>query len=213
MPDANVILLPVKELIWLSQISYLSEYFPSEREIRMNRYPYAQILLEEVIKRENITVVYTPMGCLDKNNGTIPVKEDFLFTLDIEDNWVIKKPDCPIFLKRELLPIINNRIKPYMQRLYSLEIETQADLEKDIRYGEENPAGDEEVTTRRKKSYLKIIAVLCNRNGKIDPAGRDSTGILKTELENFGFALSDDTIRSILKETQTLIEQESRIRI
>lgn len=74
----------------------------------------------------------------------------------------------------------------------------------------ESPA-KEEVSTRRKQSYLKLIAVLCNRNGKIDPAGRESTGILKTELEKIGFSLGEDTIRNILKETQDVIKQETRI--
>ena len=76
----------------------------------------------------------------------------------------------------------------------------------------ESPA-KEEVSTRRKQSYLKLIAVLCNRNGKIDPAGRESTGILKTELEKIGFSLGEDTIRNILKETQDVIKQETRIRV
>ena len=118
----------MKELIWLKEISFLSGHYLDEHEMRRKNYPYAQILLEEVIKGENISTVYQPTGCLDKNNGKIPVKEVFVFRLNERDTNVIEEPYCPVFLKRELLPIIYNRIKPFMDNLYSLETRKQADV-------------------------------------------------------------------------------------
>lgn len=103
---------------------------------------------------------------------------------------------------------LETQIVEAQRRINELE-QINAELKSQI----EEQRQSESLSTRRKNSYLKIIATLCNRNGKIDPAGRDSTGILKTELDNFGFVLSNDTIKNILKETQSFIEQESRIRI
>ncbi|WP_157134876.1 hypothetical protein [Bilophila sp. 4_1_30] len=163
MPDPNVILLPVKELIWLGQISFLSGYSPHKWET--NKYPYAQILLEEVLKGENITVVYTQMGSIDKNNETIPVKEEFIFRLDTEDNSVIEEPYCPISLKKELLPIINDRIKPFMQHLYSLETETQADVE-NLKY-----AYITELETENKNLKMQLEEIQVNESAAQQEGG------------------------------------------
>lgn len=118
----------------------------------------------------------------------------------------------------------NNNINDDIKQTHIAELEIQLaeaqkridDLEQintELKSQIEKQRQPEYLSTRRKNSYLKIIATLCNKNGKIDPAGRNSTGILKAELHNLGFTLSNDTIKNILKETLLLIEEESQIRI
>ena len=51
------------------------------------------------------------------------------------------------------------------------------------------------LSTRRKNSYLKIIAALCGTTGKIDPTAREATGKLKAAIEQFGFSLSEDVYK------------------
>lgn len=94
------------------------------------------------------------------------------------------------------------------RRINALE-QINAELETQV----EKQRQPEHLSTRRKNSYLKIIAALCGTTGKINPTAREATGKLKAAIEQLGFSLSDDTIRDILKETQQIIKQESRIRI
>ncbi|WP_417031667.1 hypothetical protein, partial [Bilophila wadsworthia] len=110
---------------------------------------------------------------------------------------------------------INDDIKQRQTHIAELEIqlaETQRrinDLEQinaELKFQIEKQRQPEHLSTRRKNSYLKIIAALCGTTGKIDPTAREATGKLKAAIEQFGFSLSDDTIRNILKETQSVAE-------
>lgn len=110
---------------------------------------------------------------------------------------------------------INDDIKQRQTHIAELEIQLAEaqrrinDLEQinaELKFQIEKQRQPEHLSTRRKNSYLKIIAALCGTTGKIDPTAREATGKLKAAIEQFGFSLSDDTIRNILKETQLVAE-------
>ena len=123
MPRADIIYLHEDDVLSLDQISFLSGYYRSSDD--EPKYPFAPILYEEKLLG-NITDVYE---CVfpRKVSGITPF-ERTRFTIDFNNPIIILTPYCPYFLKQELLTIINDKIKPYIKKFYSLETETQADV-------------------------------------------------------------------------------------
>lgn len=62
----------------------------------------------------------------------------------------------------------------------------------------------EGVNPRSRNTYLKVIAALANRNGKIDLHERGAAVTISRATENFGFPVSEDTTRKIIKEIEEL---------
>lgn len=65
----------------------------------------------------------------------------------------------------------------------------------------------ENVTPKAKKSYLTIIAALCNKRLPFDITASSAVSTLKTEIEKIGLTLGEDTIRKIIKEVQGIIDR------
>lgn len=124
MPDADIIYLHEDDVLSLDQISFLSGYYRlSDDE---PKYPFVSIIYEEKLLG-NITDVYECVFPYKVYEIT-PFKRK-RFTIDFNNPIIILEPYCPYFLKKELLPIINDRIKPYVNYLCSLQKENQAELE------------------------------------------------------------------------------------
>lgn len=79
----------------------------------------------------------------------------------------------------------------------------QAELEK-ARAELEQARQAEGVNPRSRNTYLKVIAALANRNGKIDLHERGAAVTISRATENFGFPVSEDTTRKIIKEIEEL---------
>ena len=79
----------------------------------------------------------------------------------------------------------------------------QAELEK-TRAELEKARQAEGVNPRSRNTYLKVIAALANRNGKIDLHERGAAVTISRATENFGFPVSEDTTRKIIKEIEEL---------
>ncbi|MCI7616959.1 MULTISPECIES: hypothetical protein [Desulfovibrio] len=62
----------------------------------------------------------------------------------------------------------------------------------------------EGVNPRSRNTYLKVIAALANRNGKVDLHERGAAVTISRATENFGFPVSEDTTRKIIKEIEEL---------
>lgn len=65
----------------------------------------------------------------------------------------------------------------------------------------------EELTPKAKKSYLTIIAALCNKKQPLDITASSAVSVLKTEIEKIGLALGEDTTRKIVKEVRYIIDR------
>ena len=65
-------------------------------------------------------------------------------------------------------------------------------------------ANTEAVSPKRRTSYLKVIAALCAKSKPIDVRDRSATNLISREIAHLGLELSDDTIRSILREVRNL---------
>lgn len=79
----------------------------------------------------------------------------------------------------------------------------QAELEK-TRAELEKARQAEGVNPRSRNTYLKVIAALANRNGKVDLHERGAAVTISRATENFGFPVSEDTTRKIIKEIEEL---------
>ena len=72
----------------------------------------------------------------------------------------------------------------------------------------QNPSYDiKNLIPKAKKSYLTIIAALCNKNRKLDITSPHAVSILQTEIEGVGLKLGDDTIRKIIKEVRDIMNK------
>ena len=66
-------------------------------------------------------------------------------------------------------------------------------------------SGREELPPKAKKSYLTIIAALCNKRQPLDITSSSAVSVLKTEIEKIGLTLGEDTIRKIIKEVRDIV--------
>ena len=66
-------------------------------------------------------------------------------------------------------------------------------------------SGKEELPPKAKKSYLTIIAALCNKRQPLDITSSSAVSVLKTEIEKIGLTLGEDTIRKIIKEVRDIV--------
>lgn len=79
----------------------------------------------------------------------------------------------------------------------------QAELER-VKAELEQARQAEGVNPKSRNTYLKVIAALANRNGKIDLHERGAAGAISRATENFGFPVLEDTTRKIIKEIDEL---------
>lgn len=82
----------------------------------------------------------------------------------------------------------------------------QAELEK-TRAELEKARQTEEVNPKSRNTYLKVIAALANRNGKIDLHERGAAVTISRATEHFGFPVSEDTTRKVIREIIREIEE------
>lgn len=116
--------------------------------------------------------------------------------------------NCPVAVETP-----ENRIASLESQLTTLKSELeqarqekaalQAELEK-TRAELEKARQAEGVNPRSRNTYLKVIAALANRNGKIDLHERGAAVTISRATENFGFPVSEDTTRKIIKEIEEL---------
>lgn len=63
-------------------------------------------------------------------------------------------------------------------------------------------ASPETLDPRERTSHLKIISALCRMKLEIDPAGRDSVGVLERHIRLYDGGLNKGTIKKILREVE-----------
>ena len=147
------------------------------------------------------------------------------FSLKINGNWLEKIYDkgfdmvghFPILMIHRLdwKNFLSNRKKGVMMPLHHKPEEAQAritELETELATCREQLekarreiSGKEELTPKAKKSYLTIIAALCNKKQSFDIDASSAVSVLETEIEKIGLTLGDDTIRKIIKEVRDIV--------
>ena len=95
------------------------------------------------------------------------------------------------------------QVKSELEQARQEKAALQAELEK-TRAELEKARQAEGVNPRSRNTYLKVIAALANRNGKIDLHERGAAVTISRATENFGFPVSEDTTRKIIKEIEEL---------
>ncbi len=95
------------------------------------------------------------------------------------------------------------QVKSELEQARQEKAALQAELEK-ARAELEQARQAEGVNPRSRNTYLKVIAALANRNGKIDLHERGAAVTISRTTENFGFPVSEDTTRKIIKEIEEL---------
>lgn len=64
-----------------------------------------------------------------------------------------------------------------------------------------------ELNHKAKRSYLAVIAALCNKSQRLDITSSGAVSIIQAEIEKIGLKLGDDTIRKIIKEVQNIMNE------
>lgn len=95
------------------------------------------------------------------------------------------------------------QVKSELEQARQEKAALQAELEK-TRAELEKARQAEGVNPKSRNTYLKVIAALANRNGKIDLHERGAAVTISRATENFGFPVSEDTTRKIIKEIEEL---------
>lgn len=144
-------------------------------------------------------------------------------TLHKKNQYEVKNRDTlstGIFDKEEELISLKNDIDKAWQELNFMKAEVEKAEAEQEQYQQENTALQAElekaraeleqarqaegVNPRSRNTYLKVIAALANRNGKIDLHERGAAVTISRATENFGFPVSEDTTRKIIKEIEEL---------
>ena len=92
----------------------------------------------------------------------------------------------------------------FKTRISELETELAACREQ-LEEARREISGREELPPKAKKSYLTIIAALCNKRQPLDITSSSAVSVLKTEIEKIGLTLGEDTIRKIIKEVRDIV--------
>lgn len=64
----------------------------------------------------------------------------------------------------------------------------------------------ESLSPKARKSYLMVIAALCNKSQRLSIDDTSAVSLIQAEIEKIGLTLGDDTIRKIIKEVQSIKE-------
>lgn len=64
----------------------------------------------------------------------------------------------------------------------------------------------ESLSPKARKSYLMVIAALCNKSQRLSIDDASAVSLIQAEIEKIGLTLGDDTIRKIIKEVQGIKE-------
>lgn len=112
---------------------------------------------------------------------------------------------------RQLL--LDNKRNIDNQKNYILEIE-QDRATKDVRIAEleqelslfRKAEQQESLSPKARKSYLMVIAALCNKSQRLSIDDTSAVSLIQAEIEKIGLTLGDDTIRKIIKEVQGIKE-------
>lgn len=64
----------------------------------------------------------------------------------------------------------------------------------------------ESLSPKARKSYLMVIAALCNKSQRLSIDDTSAVSLIQAEIEKIGLTLGDDTIRKIIKEVQGIKE-------
>ena len=92
----------------------------------------------------------------------------------------------------------------FKTRISELETELAACREQ-LEEARREISGREELPPKAKKSYLTIIAALCNKRQPLDITSSSAVSVPKTEIEKIGLTLGEDTIRKIIKEVRDIV--------